>query len=222
MQILKDCLRGSLVLCAVFFLLFSASCQASLPAASSSEGNNLLGGRFRCNDPSWVTVCLKVLRENCSLSIAPGRGIPRKPGDTLILIHGDEARIVKSPQNLVGCVDIRSEEDALEYLRFFSSFEMVYLFGQEELEVYEGGCFAVCLPAERWSALKLVQPTVVIKDDGFEVRRYIFKATVNKPEVQLFRVIQKVGRGGEILTLESEPVPMSWEDRLKLRFPQFM
>lgn len=222
MQALTSYLHGFLILCAVLFALFSASCQASPSVVSSFDVNSFLGSRFRCNDPKWVTACLKVLRESCSLSIAPGRGIPRKSGDKLVLIHGDQARIVTRPADLAKCVDIGSEEDALEYLRFFSSFETVYLFDEAELEVYEGECFAVCLPSERWKALKLSPPVMVAKDNAFEVSRFVFKPTANKPEVQLFRVRERVGRDGEILTLESEPIPMSWEDRIKLRFPQFM
>lgn len=208
----------------IMVILSSTSCQASLTSGPSFYDSQILGGRFQCNDPGWVTICLNVLRERCSLSLAPGRGLPRKPGDKLVLIHGEQARLVTGPADLIGCVDIKSKEDALEYLRFFSSFEMVYLFTQQELEVYEGECFAACLPADRWNALKLAQPTVLSKNDGFEVTRYLFRPTASRPEVQLFRVVQEVRRNGSVLTLESEPIPapMSWKDRIKLRFPQFM
>jgi hypothetical protein len=224
MQMKDTCPYGVLVLGLILVVISSASCQASLSSGSSFYDSQVLGGRFQCNDPGWVTICLSVLRESCSLSIAPGRGLPRKPGDKLVLIHGAQGSLVTGPADLVGCVDIKNDVDALEYLRFFSSFETVYLFAQQELEVYKGRCFAVCLPADRWDALKLAQPTIVSKENGFKVTRFLFRPTVNRPEVQLFRVVQEVRYNGAVLTLESEPIPtpMSWKDRLKLRFPQFM
>jgi hypothetical protein len=198
----------------------TVACQASSPPSSTPRGDDLLGERFRCHSRCESPICLGPLRYGCILSVAFGGGIPSEPNDKLVLIHGDQARLVKRPADLVGCVDIKNGDYALEYLRFFSSYRTVYLFAEEELEAYEGDCL-VCLPSERWEALKLTPPTVMAKEDGFEVARYVFRPTANIPEVQLFRVIQRVGSNGEILTLYSEPLPMTWQDRLTLRFPMF-
>ena len=198
------------------------SCQATAPASSLSEGVDLRGERFRCNDPNWVTICLRVLHESCSLSIAPGRGLPREPDDKLVLIRGRQARVVAGPEDLAGCVEIRSEQDALEYLRFFSSYETVYLFAEKDLEVYKGKCLAVCLPDERWKTLGLAEAAVSPREDGYEVTRYVIKPTVNIPEVQLLRVVQRVKSDGVVTTLSSQLVPLPLEDRLRLSFPRFL
>jgi hypothetical protein len=204
-------------------IFFSVACQASAPpAASASEGVDFKGDRFRCDDPSWVSICLRVLRDDCSLSIAPGRGLPREPQDKLVLIRGNQARIVTGPADLVGCVEITSEQDALEYLQFFSSYALVYLFSEQELEIYKGGCFAVCLSDEQWHNSELGEISVLSRAGSYEVTRYVIKPAAIIPEVQLYRITQRVGGDGVVVTLNSESVPLPLEHRLRLSFPRFL
>ncbi len=202
-------------------ITFILAFPVSVPAASYTN-DDFEGRRFSCNDPAWVNICLAPLKPGSSLSIAPGRGLPREPDDKLILVSDKQAWVITGPVDLVGHVDIKSEQDALEYLRFFSSFRTVHLFAAGELEVFKGKCFAVCLSSERWRNLGLSDARVALGEDGFDVTRYVIKPTERIPEVQLYRVLQRVRRDGNVLTLESVPVPLSIGDRLRLSFPRFL
>lgn len=206
----------------IVVMFLGIACQASAPLTSLLEGSDFRGQRFRCNDSKGVSICLRVLRDGCSLSITPGEGLPREPQDKLVLSNGVKSQVVAGPSDLVGCVNIQNEQDSLEYLRFFSSYETVHLFKEQELEIYKEKCFAVCLAADRWQALGLGQVTAVSTEDAFEVTRYVIKPAANIPEVQIYRVAQRVNREGDVVVVESEPVPMSMEDRLRLSFPLFL
>lgn len=87
------------------FVIVAVLC---LPALRSSMlGDNSLdvfGNRFRCGNPAGVSLCLPTLRPGCSLTITQGKGIPREPGDQVILSHGEETRAITEPDQLSGCV----------------------------------------------------------------------------------------------------------------------
>jgi hypothetical protein len=206
-------------------IVVGLSCQSAALSVSRDPVRDILGDRFRCNDRSWVRLCLNVLKTDCSLSIVPGRGLPREPEDKLVPVHGDEARIVKGFEGLRGCVSIRSESEVLEYLRFFSSFETVYLFKQKDLEIYNAKgekCFAVCLPSARWNALNLSEPLITKSGDSFEVTRYMISSMPGQAGVSLFRTTQKVEPEGNVTEMKREPLQIPAEDLLRLFFPHFL
>jgi hypothetical protein len=191
----------------------------------SRSGNaDVLGKRYRCDDIGSADVCLDILSDSCSLVIARGRGIPAEPGSRLVLVEGETARIAKGPNHLVGCVEISTPAEALDYLRFFSSYETVHLFEDQRLEVFETDeeCFAVCLPTERWQQLGLSEARVEVTEGGFEVTRLLIKPTSCQSRVEVFRVVESVGWDGRVKEISSDPVPVSDEDRLRLSFPHFL
>jgi hypothetical protein len=207
------------------FLLLGIACQAGALAARRAPSEDLFGERFRCDDRSWVRLCLKVLKPGCRLSISPGEGLPREPDDRLVLIHAKEARVVTSFKDLMDCVEIHDEKDALEYLRFFSYYDTVYLLERQELEVFgsdDKKCFAVCLPSGRWKSLNLSDPIIVRSGNDFEVTRYLIRPTKVPHQVALFRVTQLVQVNGNVLELKSERIDITPEDSLRLYFPRFL
>lgn len=189
------------------------------------ENGDVFGNRFRCGNPAGVSLCLTTLRPGCSLTITPGKGIPREPGDKVILSYGKETRVITEPSQLSGCVSLQSEDDALEYLRFFSSVKTVHLFKESLLEIFparSAGCFLICLPEKRWFALGLASPTIIKESAGFKVTRLAIKPVPSYYEVTVFKITQEVTFDGRVRDLTSEPVTIPRLDRLRLGFPMYM
>ena len=189
------------------------------------ENGDVFGNRFRCGNPGGVSLCLPTLRPGCSLTITPGKGIPREPGDQVILSHGEETRSITEPDQLSGCVSIQSENDALDYLRFFSSVKTVHLFKESLLEIFparSAGCVLVCLPERRWFALELASPIITKESAGFKVTRLAIKPVPSHYDVTVFKITQEVTFDGRVRELSSEPVTIPRLDRIRLGFPIYM
>lgn len=145
-----------------------------------------LGERFLCSDVPTKKLCLLTLLPGCSMTLKPGPGIPSEPDERALLHVGNDTHLVHGPNELKGCVSISTEAQALEYLRFFSSFTTAHLFQDEMLEIYPSsgkGCFRVCLPKDRWSSLKLQGPLIKKMDAGFRVTRLAIKPIPNHRDV---------------------------------------
>jgi hypothetical protein len=209
----------------LFFIAFmsaGARSEASNPADSLQR---LMGRRFRCDEPSWALLCLNVMAEECRISIVPGRGLPREANDRAVVVRRDEARMLNGPDALIGCVTINSEEEALELLRFFSSYSTVYLFQEKMLEIFPSAdpqCFAICFSSERWRKLGFQEPVVRKVEGGFEVSRTVIKPTPKIPEVEAFRLVQRVARNGQVSEVSRQPIDLPEDLRLLLSFPSFL
>jgi len=213
--------RCALIVVALGLFLFALTGTTVL----GNNSQDVQGKRFLCGDSDGVRLCLPVLRNGCSLRIVPGKTIPREPGDQAILSHGEETQTITEPGQLAGCVSIQSENDALEYLRFFSSLKTVHLFKESLLEIFPArgeGCFLVCLPEKRWLALGLAGPSVTKEGTGFKVTRLAIKPVPSHYEVTVFRVTQEVTFDGHVRELSSEAVPIPHLDLLRLGFPMYM
>jgi len=212
---------------AAFSVLTLWACRGTSLSPARANTPDFFGLRFLCHDSSSMRLCLPVLKTGCSLTIAPGDGLPREPADRLLLVCQGESFLVEKAQDMADRVTIENEGDALEYVRFFSSYETVHLFSEKILEVHRGegsdkDCFATCLPASRWVGLGLSDPAVRRVGQDFEVTRYVIKPLPNYYEVSLFRIVQRVGAHGLLEEVSSDLVNVPLEDRLGLSFPQFL
>jgi len=206
-----------------FFLTLLLALILSRTSADSAP--QLSGNRFRCDEPSWVLLCLEMMDESCHLAIVPGRGLPRESSDRAVVVREDEAHVVRDPDALLGCVHIKSENEALEYLRFFSSYSTVYLFREQILEIFPSNdpqCFAVCISIDRWKKLGFKDPMVRKVEGGFEVSRTVITPTARIPEVASVLLVQRVDQKGRVVEVSRTPLELPEDLRLRLAFPAFM
>jgi hypothetical protein len=142
--------------------------------------------------------------------------------DFVQLECSDTTQRVRSPKDLEGHVSLREPEDALDYLRFFSSVDTTYLFEDELLEISldpDGVCAWPCLSSERWKQLGLEAPRIHVTHDGYEVTRHIVRPFPSPTDVTAYRVIERVSRDGEVEILSEERIPLSLFDKAALAFP---
>ena len=152
----------------------------------------------------------------------------------MIVATPDDSRVVKGPDDLVGCISIRSSAEALEYLRFFSSSATVHLFADQMLEVFPGdrpayiygpkGTCYICLPPRRWRALHLSSPHVTETETGYLVTRYVVRPSPEDFNASdLYRVTQRVGHDGVVeLVSETHVDNLTPRERYGLAFPGYL
>jgi hypothetical protein len=209
----------------LIFPLFLVFVGSNRGAARTEPAGDPLGKRFLCSDAPTKRLCIPAILSGCRMTLEVGPGIPSEPGEKALLHQDVETHTVDGPNQLKGCVSILTEEQALEYLRFFSSLRTVHLFHDKMLEIYPAsgkGCYLVCLPKDRWDSLKLPSPLVKKTDTGFRVTRLVIKPIPTRQEVTVFRLTQEVGTDGMVKELESVPVPLSAADLLWLGFPPYL
>lgn len=181
-----------------------------------------------------MSICLPVLNEDCSLVLAEGASIPSQEEDRVVLeAHGIQ-RTVSGPKDLLGCVSISSSMEAVEYLRFFSSWATVHLFKEQMLEVVEGrrpaylygpdGTCYTCLPPQRWHSLGLASPKVEQTPNGYVVTRYVVRPSPDDANASdLYRVTQRVASDGSVDLVKETPVPgLKDPERYGLAFPRYL
>jgi hypothetical protein len=191
--------------------------------ADPQQVSDPLGRRFSCKDTD--NVCLTMLRPECRLILKHGGGIPAEPEDRLFLTRESALGPVEGSDQLKGCVKIANKDNAIEYLRFFSSLKTVHLFHDKNLEIFPStgkSCFLVCLPRSRWQALKLTAPVVERTKSGFRVTRLVIRPLPNRQDVTIFRLTQDVDYDGGIREVEAVPIQLPRTDLLWLGFPSHL
>jgi len=193
---------------------------------------------YDCNSlnsiPADHSPCLSVLKPSCSLTLDRGESIPPEAEDRVVLQALGVRRIVKKPEDLAGCVSLNSPQDAIEYLRFFSSWKTVHLFRDQMLEVFEGekpayeygpkGTCYLCLPPNRWRALGLASPKVIVEPGGYLVTRFVVRPSPADSNVSdLYRITQRVSHNGSVSLVDEEPIPgLTRAERFGLAFPLYL
>lgn len=121
-------------------------------------------------------------------------------------IRGGHKRRVECPRDLIGKVSIRNSEQALEYVRLFTSGDKLGVFGGRIVEVGgddESPADVVRLNAAYWKKLKLHHPRVRRVGSRFEISRVMARY----PErhlgaCQLFKSLEFVTERGDHTILE--------------------
>lgn len=183
----------------------------------------MTGIRFRCGELG-SGICLSVMKEGCSLTIKGSASIPRGHDEILVLRSGDIERPILGAKDLAGCIEINSESEALEYLRFFSSSWTVQLFESKKLEVFKSKnpkCPGICVPPTSWDRLDLPGPLVSRNGDTFEVTRTIIKPIPYPYDVTVFRVVERITHTGGVVEVSSAPIEVPSEIRWSLGFPGY-
>ena len=170
---------------------------------------------------------LRALMKGCSVSITQKDPqavcIPREACEYLLLRCGREEIPVLTKLDLQGKVEIREPEEALQYLRFFSSKKTYYFFRDPYVEIYpapEDECISPCLPSERWNELGLHQASVTSTRDGwFEVTRNIVRRDGPAGNPRLYTATEAVSSDGQIELLKQISVPTTRFDEVWLMFP---
>ena len=189
------------------------------------------GMRFRCGELSGPAMCLSVLKSGCSLQLQEGSGpepsgeeevdLPANEEEMVVLSCGSQIKHIESADDLQGHVVIASPSDALEYLRFFTSFWTTQFFTERKLEIRVGQpetCFSSCLPQERWLELGLEAPEVVLTEGGFKVSRPVILPIPHPQMVSAYRIEEKVTFDGKVELLSQVEIPLTLEDRGRLFF----
>ncbi len=185
------------------------------------------GSRFFCGNPGSERVCLPYLRSKCSLTFVHGESIPEEAQEHLLIKRNGELTPVRTPSDLSGCVRLESVQEALDYLRFFSSLRTIHLFDQPFLEIFPArkkkrSCFYTCLPAKTWDRLGLVEATGSEGDNGFEISRIAIKRDASfVAGVKVVRIVEHVSRDGRICLISEESFVFALEDIAGLMFPQY-
>jgi hypothetical protein len=188
------------------------------------------GIRFRCGkfDPDSDCLRLCVLRPGCSLKFVPGVSIPPEATERVEITIDGNTHEVRSPDDLIGCVVIHTNEEALEYLRFFSSWLTSHLFRNFEnrLEIFKAHSMeqtdnGVTLPEKDWNRLGLHEPSVKEIKGGFIIKRCIFKSK-RDPYVDLFWETVKLSRDGKLTILVEDHIRSTLEDTKHLFFASYL
>lgn len=125
--------------------------------------------------------------------------------------------IINGPNDLKGCINIKTPEEALDYLRFFSSFNTAGFFDEVKYEVYKGNKCFYCLKDKIWSKFHLHEPLIVSVHSGYEITRYVVKKIKESEDdkEQLFKIIEFVSKEGEVKLIKEERINAN-EDDLEL------
>lgn len=185
----------------------------------SLHGADIHGLRFRCNDLSSREICLRVLASGCRLEVQQGKSLPPEAEERITLAVAQNTSTVHSPKDLVGCVEINSEDDALEYLRFFSSLWTVHWFESSKLEIFSGRCLRTCLYDRDWRALRLKKASVTRREDAFEVRRVVARRGAERWPLEVSEIVERVSRVGAVEELSSRVLDIPMRIRGRLNFP---
>lgn len=184
-------------------------------------GADIHGLRFRCNDLGSSKICLRVLASRCKLEVQQGKSLPPEAEERVILTVAQSRSTVHSPKDLVGCVEINTEDDALEYLRFFSSLWTVHWFESSKLEIFPGRCLRTCLSHRDWRAFGLKKASVTRLEDGFEVRRVVARRGAERWPLEVLEVVERVSRAGSVEQLSARILDIPPEIRGRLNFPTY-
>lgn len=118
------------------------------------------------------------LQEECVFPLSAS-GHPREAFERLALVHKGEYLPVNWPPELRGSVHIRSRDDALAFVRLFSSPKTWYLFpefGYLELSVGKSRpLVAGGIDEATFKSLGLSQLEIVACKDGYRIRRPVVK-----------------------------------------------
>lgn len=190
-----------------------------------THGEDRAGFRYICPGNRYEVGCvdLSMLSPRFELRLAYHGGVPAEPNDRLMLVEGGNEREIRSLGGLAHAVCIDSPEQALEFLRFGSSYRTVHLFQDEMLEVYEGTCSNVCVEDEWWDGLGAVPATVQNQVSGWAVIR-----TVARPRAESIWLLdicirfEALDREGESEGAWEVPIGVVDSDDIGLRFPFFM
>lgn len=194
---------------------------------------DLEGARYFCGKPLQGRICVTFLVDACGLQFVEGKSLPSQAEDRVVLRSSEgHQRDVRHPDDMKGCVRLADEEQALEYLRFFSSPLTVYLFDYARIEVGRGspgylygpeGDCGICLPPRRWQELGLSEPRIHMDSNGFLITRYIVKrASDNAMASNLYRIREKVHRDGIVDIVEEMEIPLTPAERYGLGFPSYL
>jgi len=190
------------------------------------------GLRFRCNkfDSDSACIDLPMLKEGCKLEFVPGESIPPQPTEKIILKYDGKQKQILGPNDFLvdeeggcSCIYISSGEQALEYLRFFSSYFLVHLFTEQKLEIYpkkgKKDCIGVCMNMGNWKKLKFYEPIINPVGDGYEIERFVIKPIPKEYLPTIFREKVLVKRNGQVNLIEEEEITFCCEYTKGLFFP---
>ena|GEM_PF-4073010 len=102
-----------------------------------------------------------------------------------------------------GCVVLKSPEDAVEFFRFFSRYDVWHLTPIDEFEIFpepnepikeERELQFSSIPLEVWRASGLGQPTAVEKDDYYDVTRFVVIEDIRADRIRLYKVVDRIDR----------------------------
>ncbi|MEM7819970.1 MAG: hypothetical protein QXD48_04050 [Candidatus Aenigmatarchaeota archaeon] len=219
----------------IFFLLlivlFIFSC--SMPKIPCEAIN---GSKYRCSVYDYNSKCinLSVLKKGCTLEFVPGESIPPEATEKIVLKYKDIVKEIRSPDDFASlgceCIYIWNENQALEYLRFFSSYETFYLFDDWKIEIYPAdkyenkdyGCYGFTIPKRLWNKLGLHDPIVEYKEEGFIITRFIIKPIPRPYMPTIFKETVLVERHGKISVLKEEVITSCEKYTEGLGFPNFI
>jgi hypothetical protein len=220
---------AGLALAIVWLVVLLGACRSV--ARSDVHHRDSDGWRFYCD--GGESLCLTVLEAECSLTLIEGESIPPQAEQRVVLISPQGSHDVVGPNDLTSCVSIATRDEAVEYLRFFSSWATVHLFEDQLLEIYrgrpgylhgpEGECF-ICLPPQRWRDLGLESPQVQETPGGYLVTRYVVRPASDDPNaIDLYQVQQQVDRDGSVTAISQTPHPgLTRPERYGLAFPAYL
>lgn len=224
------------VVVSCFLLLCTGLGGAQLVGEPDSGRLDYKGLRFRCSSILGRELCLGQLIAGWRLRInsESEESLTQEPYQRVVLEFEDDAlnggeviHQIRKPGDLEGKVQILSEEDALEYLRFFSSYWTYHLFENQQMEILkqvrpDDECLSPCLAQDRWSALGFVEPRITVSDSSYGVTRFVVRPQEGALEIAAYRIRELVTPSGMVRELSAEKIELELEDQARLMFPFFM
>jgi hypothetical protein len=220
---------AGLALAILWLVVLLGACRTV--AKSDVPQSDYDGWRFYCD--AGGSLCLTVLEEDYSLILTEGESIPPQAEQHVVLMSPQGRHDIMGPNDLASSVSIATRDDAVEYLRFFSSWATVHLFEDQVLEIYrgrpgylhgpKGECF-ICIPPQRWRDLGLESPQVGETPGGFLVTRYVVRPASDDPNaIDLYRIQQEVGKDGSVKTIfQTQHRGLTRPERYGLSFPAYL
>lgn len=192
-------------------LIFQASMFISCTGIKK-DWATISGAQYECQQYLFNETCIRlsVIKDQCKLERIPAEGLHSESKDRIVLKYKNEVKEIKGPEDLaeVGneCIEIKNKEQALEYIRFFSSTRTYYLFNIKELEIFPKNrykeCYNVCLENKIWKKLKLHDPIIIRKKEGFEIIRFVIKPIPLPYWPTIFKEIVLVTYDGKIIEID--------------------
>ena len=208
------------------FVFAIVACSVSLPLGCAKRV-----GCLASPDPGYLwpdldqPVKLSSLSPGWTLVVGDGEeiSIPAEALELLIAVHATgNMRLIRSPSDFMGVVQITTDAQALEYVRLVTSPETSYLFDERDflpsalvqVRGFPAGAIEVAptdgdelgygqIPRAKFVELGLHTPTVVRSAQGFLVRRCL--AWDDNPDMRggstVYEVEEFVGREGQYLLL---------------------
>ncbi len=204
---------------ATLFLLFSVTLQAATLGTSDPSGARFLKDG---------TVLCPGLRKGCALRHQSGESIPPEATEAIFIVRSEKELKVAGPSDLAGCVSIGSPYEALEYVRFFSSYGTVHLFADAIMEVYmtPGKVRSeepATLPQTVWKLFHLPAAAATRTAEGYRVTRVVAVPVDGKPwHIRLKKLVQSVTRSGEVEEISRVDCGVPAAELEGLSFPMFL